>query len=105
MFLAKANILPIAWIKPTPNTLDSTVLTAMIGASKAHNIPPSIIPIPIIRAIAGCVSNNLAMKPANAVTTFNITLAIGAIAVPNATNTLTILPIRSIMTGPFSCTY
>ena len=105
MFLAKANILVIALNRLLLKNVSNNVPTAMIGASKAHNIPPSIIPIPTIRAIAGCVSNNLAMKPANAVTTFNITLAIGAIAVPNATNTLTILPIRSIMTGPFSCTY
>ncbi|CAC6916164.1 Uncharacterised protein [Staphylococcus aureus] len=100
--LTKLKICLITPNKLKPNTFVSTLLIATIGAIKAQNTPPKIPITPATCAIAGCVSNSLAINPARLVIKSNNLLAIGAIAVPNATNAFMMLPINCIIVGPFS---
>ena len=79
--LTKSKIFSVTLNKLKPNTFVSTLLIATIGAIKAQNTPPKIPITPATCAIAGCVSNSLAINPARLVIKSNNLLAIGAIAV------------------------
>ncbi|CAC6001154.1 Uncharacterised protein [Staphylococcus aureus] len=94
--LTNAMILPI---NPPPIKLD----TARIIGIKNLNAPTKVIMTPTNCAVAGCASNKLAIQPVIATATRNTALAIGAIAVANATNPLAMFPINCIISGPLVC--